>query len=65
MQQVTTYEWVTLITVLIGGFWVLAQKLNKIEVALVSKVGYKECSDKREKCPCVKEIEHIKERMEK
>ena len=65
MQQVTTYECVTLITVLIGGFWVLAQKLNKIEVALVSKVGYKECSDKREKCPCVKEIEHIKERMEK
>ena len=64
-MQVTTYEWVTLITVLIGGFWVLAQKLNKIEVALVSKVGYKECSDKREKCPCVKEIEHIKERIEK
>ena len=61
----TTYEWVTLIAVLLGGFWSLLQKLGRIEVALASKVGYRECSEKRDKCPCVKELEQIKERIEK
>lgn len=61
----TTYEWVTLITVIVGGFWVLSQKLSRIEVAMASKVGFKECSEKRDKCPCVKELEQIKERIEK
>ena len=61
----STYEWVTLITVIVGGFWVLSQKLSRIEVALASKVGYKDCAEKRDKCPCVRELEHIKERMEK
>lgn len=61
----TTYEWVTLISVIIGGFWVLSRSLNRIEVALASKVGYRECSEKRDKCPCVREIEEIKGRMEK
>jgi len=62
---VTTYEWVTLISVIIGGFWVLSQSLRRIEVALAGKVDYKTCAEKRDKCPCVKELEHLKERMEK
>ena len=61
----TTYEWVTLIAVLLGGFWSLFHKLSEIEVALASKVGYKECSEKRDKCPCVRDIEQIKEKIEK
>ena len=61
----STYEWASMIAVLAGGFWVLAEKLNKIQVALEGKVGYKECHEKREKCPCVKDIENIKERIEK
>lgn len=62
----TTFEWVSLIFVLLGGFWTLTQKLAKIEAALVGKVGYKECSEKRDNCPCVKELEEIiKERMER
>ena len=61
----TTYEWASMVAVIVGGFWVLAGNLNRIEVALEGKVGYRECSEKREKCPCVREIENIKERMEK
>jgi len=61
----TTYEWVTLIAVLLGGFWSLFHKLGEIEVALAGKVGYRDCAEKRDKCPCVKELEHLKERLEK
>ena len=60
----TTYEWLSLIVVLLGGFWVLEQKLTKIEVAIQGKVSFKECSEKRYKCPCVRDIEKIKEQME-
>ncbi len=61
----TTFEWVTLIGVLICGFWALTQKLSKIETALVSKVDYAHCHEKREKCPCVRELAKLKERMSK
>ena len=61
----STYEWVATITVIVGGFVTLAQKLNRIEVALVGKVSYKECSEKREKCPCVREMEELKRRLHK
>lgn len=61
----TTYEWITLMCVLLGGFWALTQKLNQIEKALVGKVGYKECSEKRDRCPCVRELHELKERIEK
>ena len=61
----TTYEWVMLIGVIIGGFWTLSQKLSKIETALVGKVSYKDCSEKRDRCPCVRDIKEIKERIEK
>ncbi len=61
----SNFEWLSLIFVLLGGFWTLTQKLSKIETALVGKVGYKECSEKRDSCPCVKELEELKERMER
>ena len=61
----TTYEWITLICVLLGGFWQISQKLNKIETALVGKVSYEDCSKKRDKCPCVRELHELKERIEK
>ena len=61
----TTYEWVATMLVILGGFWVLAEKLNRIQVALEGKVGYKECHEKREKCPCVRDIEQIKEKIER
>ena len=57
----TTYEWLCLIGVLLGGFWILAQKLNAIEKALVGKVSYHDCSEKRDKCPCVQEWRKFKE----
>ena len=38
----TTYEWLGLIVVLIGGFWKLSSKLTKIEVALSGKVGFED-----------------------
>ena len=60
----TTYEWICLIGVLLGGFWVLTSKLSAIEKALVGKVGFKECDARRDKCPCVQEVERLKKRME-
>ena len=48
----TTYEWLGLIVVLIGGFWKLSNKLTKIEVVLSGKVGFDDCAEKQGKCPC-------------
>lgn len=61
----TTFEWISLIGILLGGFWVLTSKLTAIEKALVGKVSYKDCSEKRSKCPCVRELEELKERLGK
>ena len=56
----STFEWISLIGTLLGGFWALYRQLTKIEVALVGKVGYKECSERQNNCPCVKELAEIK-----
>ena len=53
----TTYEWLGLIVVLIGGFWKLSNKLTKIEVVLSGKVGFDDCAEKQGKCPCHKRVE--------
>ena len=58
----TTYEWLGLIVVLIGGFWKLSNKLTKIEVALSGKVGFDECNKRQGECPCrdkIKELESV------
>ena len=55
----TTYEWLGLIAVLLGGFWTLNRQLTKIEVSLRGKVSYGDCQEKQEKCPCHREIERI------
>lgn len=55
----TTYEWIGLIAVLLGGFWTLNRQLAQIEVALKGKVSYGDCSDRQGKCPCHREIEEI------
>ena len=60
----TTYEWLGLIVVLIGGFWKLCNKLSKIEVTLSGKVGFDECTRRQEGCPCHKKIEEMKKIME-
>ena len=60
----STYEWVTLIVVLLGGFWTLNRQLTKIEIALSGKVSYADCSDRREKCHCLTELGKIKARMD-
>jgi hypothetical protein len=61
----TTYEWLGLIVVLIGGFWKLSNKLTKIEVALSGKVGFEYCSERQDKCPCHKRVEEMEKLMEK
>ncbi len=61
----TTYEWLSLICVLIGGFYMLNNRLSSIEAALVGKVGYHACDERREKCPCVEDIKEIKEELKK
>lgn len=49
----------TLFTIL-AGFWKLCRTLNKIELAINNKVGYRECKERQESCPCRKDIEQIK-----
>lgn len=61
----TTYEWLGLIVVLIGGFWKLSTKLTKIEVALSGKVGFDDCGKKQEDCPCHAQIEKLEKLIEK
>ena len=53
-----------LILVLLGGFWTLNRQLAKIEIALSGKVGYGDCSERQEKCPCHKEVCEIKARID-
>ena len=61
----TNYEWITLIAVLIGGFWHMGRLLAKIEVALSGKVSYRDCAEQQEKCPCRKRVDELEERVEK
>ncbi|MBE6377663.1 MAG: hypothetical protein E7051_02460 [Lentisphaerae bacterium] len=61
----TTYEWLGLIVVLIGGFWKLSSKLTKIEVALSGKVGFEDCSERQGRCTCHKKVETMEKLMEK
>jgi hypothetical protein len=63
--MMTTYEWLGLIVVLIGGFWKLSNKLTKIEVALSGKVGFDDCAERQGKCPCHKRVEEMERLMEK
>ena len=60
----TTYEWLGLIAVLIGGFWKLSSKLTKIEVALSGKVSFEDCAERQRKCPCHKKVETIEKLIE-
>ena len=57
----TTYEWLGLIVVLIGGFWKLCNKLSKIEVALSGKVGFDDCAKRQRECSCIRQMEQIQE----
>ena len=61
----STYEWLGLIVVLIGGFWKLSNKLTKIEVALSGKVGFEDCNERQGKCPCREQVEKMEHLMEK
>ncbi|MCQ2377998.1 MAG: hypothetical protein MJ016_02160 [Victivallaceae bacterium] len=61
----TTFEWLSIIITIAAGFVALLKKLAAIEVALVGKVSYKDCHEKRDNCPCVNEIKEIKRRLEK
>ena len=61
----TTYEWLGLIVVLIGGFWKLSNKLTKIEVALSGKVGFDNCAEKQGNCSCHKKVEEMEKLIEK
>lgn len=56
----TTFQWVSIILVIVGGLWKLNRTLSKIEVALTNKVSFADCNERQEKCPCRKEIEEIK-----
>lgn len=60
----TTYEWVMLLVVLLGGFWTLNRSLTKIEIALSGKVGYNDCEDRQDKCPCHAALAELKKKME-
>jgi len=61
----SNFEWLSLIGVLLGGFWVLASKLSAIEKSLVGKVGFNDCDKRRENCPCFKDIERIEKQLKK
>ena len=61
----TTYEWLGLIVVLIGGFWKLSNKLTKIEVALSGKVGFDDCAKRQGECPCHQKVAAMEKLIEK
>jgi hypothetical protein len=54
----------TILATVVGGFVWLSGKLEKINVSIANTVTHTQCSDRRDKCPCVKDIEEIKEKME-
>lgn len=60
----TTFQWLSIILVICGGLWKLNRTLCKIEIALTNKVSFSDCADRQEKCPCIKDIEHLKKDME-
>lgn len=60
-----TFELLCIVLTIFGGFWMLCQKLTKIEVAITKKVGYGECMERQASCPCHKKIEEIKTEIDK
>lgn len=61
----TTYQWLSIVIVLLGGMWRMNQTLTEIKVALSGKVSYGDCSDRQENCPCREEIKKLQKEMEK
>ena len=59
----TTYEWLTIIGVLIGGFWTLNRTMTKIEVSIKDKVGYDVCSKNRKGCPLAEQIKKLEDKI--
>lgn len=56
----TTFQWVSIILVIVGGLWKLNRTLSNIEISLNKKVSFSDCEERQERCPCRKEIEEIK-----
>jgi flagellar basal body-associated protein FliL len=58
---------VTIIAAILGCFAWVINKLDKIRDAIAaldkSSVTHEVCSARREKCPCVKELEEIKKNL--
>jgi hypothetical protein len=63
--EMTTYQWLSILVILAGGIWKLNRTLTKIEIALSGKVGFDDCRDRQQECPCHKEIEKLQKKMER
>lgn len=59
----STHEWITLIVVILGGFWTLSRNLTKIEVAITKKVGFDDCSKRQKDCPLAEQFRELKEEL--
>lgn len=59
----STHEWITLIVVILGGFWKLNRTLTKIEVAITRKVGFEDCSKRQKDCPLYERVKEIQEKL--
>ena len=53
------FELLTIGVSILAGFWMLCQKLTKIEIAITKKVGYGECRERQADCRCHKDIEEV------
>ena len=53
------FEVVATLFSILGGFWMLCQKLTRIEIAITKKVGYSDCRVRQENCRCHKDIEDV------
>lgn len=56
-------ELIALIGTLLAGFAWISGKLERINTSIAQTVTHDQCSQKREKCPCVKEIHDIKQQI--
>ena len=52
------------VAIVTSAVW-LCNKLEKLAVAIAKSVTHEQCSEKRDSCPCVKEIEKINNFIEK
>lgn len=58
--EMGTGEWLSLLGILLAGFGFVIKLLWKIVTGLEHAVTHDQCARKRDKCPCIRDIDALR-----